>query len=83
MYCGVGNHSAVIQLCIMSTPKYRIARLFVAREKGKRCNMAVLLIILLCDLTDKVATATKTGRKTMSGTNSCPARAVPPSNPSK
>lgn len=41
------------------------------------------LIILLCDLTDKVATATETGRKTMSGTNSCPARAVPPSNPSK
>lgn len=41
------------------------------------------LIILLCDLIDKVATVIETGRKTMSGTNSCPARAVPPSNPSK
>lgn len=40
-------------------------------------------IILLCDLTDKVATATETGGKTMPGTNKCPARAVPPSNPSK
>lgn len=41
------------------------------------------LIILLCGLIDKVATVIETGRKTMSGTNSCPARAVPPSNPSK
>lgn len=41
------------------------------------------LIILLCDLIDKVAAVIETGRKTMSRTNSCPARAVPPSNPSK
>lgn len=41
------------------------------------------LIISLCDLIDKVATATETGRKTMPGTNKCPAGAVPPSNPSK
>lgn len=41
------------------------------------------LIILLCDLIDKVATIVETGRETMSGTNSCPARAVPPSDPSK
>lgn len=37
-----GNHSAVTQLCIMSAPKDRIAKLSVAREKGKRCNISVL-----------------------------------------
>lgn len=42
-----------------------------------------VLIILLCGLIDKVATVIEAGRKTMSGTNSCPARAVPTSNPSK
>lgn len=41
------------------------------------------LIILFCDLIDKVATATETGRKTMPAANKCPARAVPPSNPGK
>lgn len=73
----------MIKFVLCQCLSIRLQNHYVTRVEGKEIPYDYALIILLCDLIDKVAAVIETGRKAMPGTNSCPARTVPPPNPSE